>query len=257
VDERSAGSEWPRAALLAWPEVKELARAGAFALLPVGSTEAHGPHLPLNVDVLIAEEVCRRTARRLGQRGVRSVTFPAVPYGLTEFAATFSGTISVRAEAVKRYLEDVLTGIASHGFQRIGVLNHHLEPAHFRVVREVATEASSRTGARIIVPDHRRPPFVDQLGAELSHGGSHAGVYETSLVLAIAPKLAREDVRLKLPAVDVDLPARIKAGAKSFLEAGGPEAYFGDPAAASAEEGERLLELLGEFSAAALAIDLP
>jgi creatinine amidohydrolase len=256
VAERSDRGDWPRAAFLTWREVEELARSGAVALLPVGSTEAHGPHLPLNVDVVIAEEVCRRTARRLGERGVRSVTFPAIPYGLTDFAASFSGTISVRAESVSRYLEDVLGGIASHGFQRIGVLNHHLEPAHFRLIHQVARESAARIGARVIVPDHRRPPMLEKLGPELGHGGSHAGVYETSMVLAISPDLAREDIRRRLPPLDVDLPGRIKAGAKTFLEAGGLEAYFGDPATASAEEGERLLELIAEFSAAAVLADV-
>ncbi|HYX93353.1 MAG TPA: creatininase family protein [Myxococcaceae bacterium] len=255
MGEGSHQGEWPRAALLSWPEMEELAGSGAVALVPVGSTEAHGPHLPLNVDVVIAEEVCRRVSERLSGRGVRSVTFPAVPYGITEFAASFSGTISVQGEVVSRYLEDVLAGVASHGFRRIGVVNHHLEPAHFRAVHRAAGEAAARTGARVIVPDHRRPPFVEQLGPELGHGGSHAGVYETSLVLAIAPELVREEVRRRLPPLEVDLPGRIKAGAKTFLEAGGPQAYFGDPAVASAEEGERLLELLAEFSAAAILAD--
>ena len=77
------------AAQLPWPAVKRLADAGAVALLPVGSTEAHGPHLPLNVDVIIAEEVCRRTAQRLSPQPV--VIFPPVAYGLTDFAAAFAG----------------------------------------------------------------------------------------------------------------------------------------------------------------------
>lgn len=255
MGERASDSDWPRAALLTWTEMQQLAAAGAIALLPVGSTEAHGPHLPLNVDVLIAEEVCRRIARRLRERGLVSVTFPAVPYGLTDFAAAFAGTVSVPGDIARAYLEEVMAGIASHGFRRIGVINHHVEPAHFRIVHEAARQAAARTGARVIVPDHRRPPFVAALGSEFSHGGSHAGAYETSLMLAIAPHLVREDVRRRLPPLDVDLPARIKAGAKTFQEAGGPEAYFGDPAGASADEGERLLEAVAEFSAAALVVE--
>jgi creatinine amidohydrolase len=252
VAERFTHLEWPRAALLTWPEVKELADAGALALLPVGSTEAHGPPLPLNTDVLIAEEVCRRTSRRLREQGRESVTFPSIAYGRTDFAASFAGTVTIGADAARAYLEDVLAGIASHGFKRIGVINHHVEPAHFRTVHEAAKNVAARTSARVIVPDHRRPPFVTALGREFSHGGSHAGAYETSLVLAIAPERVREEVRRALPALDVDLPARIKAGAKTFHEAGGPDAYFGDPAGASAVEGERLLELLAGFSASAL-----
>src|SRR6476659_6429433 len=113
---------------LSWPAVERLAEANAIALLPVGSTEAHGPHLPLSVDVVIAEEVCRRLAKRLEPRDV--VIFPAVAYGLTDFAAAFAGTVSLTADTTRGLLAGVLEGIAKHGFQRIGVINHHLEPAH-------------------------------------------------------------------------------------------------------------------------------
>jgi creatinine amidohydrolase len=204
------------------------------------------------VDVVIAEEVCRRTAERLRTQGMRAVIFPPITYGLTDFAASFSGTISIEAQTVQRYLEQVLAGIASHGFSVIGVVNHHVEPAHFKVVHEAARSAAEKTRARIVVPDHRRRPLVEKLGQEFVSGGSHAGLYETSLMLAAAPGLVREDIRARLPALDIDLPGRIKAGARDFHECGGHDAYFGDPSSASAEEGVRLLELLAGFTAQAL-----
>src|SRR5689334_19631515 len=111
---------------LSWQQVQALAAANAVALLPVGSTEAHGPHLPLSVDVVIAEEVCRRVAERFERAGEEALVFPALAYGLTDFAARFAGTVSVSAEATQRYLAEVLVGIASHGFRRIAVINHHL-----------------------------------------------------------------------------------------------------------------------------------
>jgi creatinine amidohydrolase len=240
------------AAQLSWTRLEALARGSALALLPVGSTEAHGPHLPLSVDVVIAQAVCARVARRLEQRGEGAVIFPAVPYSLTDFAAAFSGTVSVSAEAAQHYLTDVLCGIASHGFRRIGVLNHHLEPAHFKVVHDAAKAATARCGAGIVVPDHRKRPLSEKLGEEFVRGGSHAGAYETSLMLAAAPELVDERARRALPELAVDLPARIKAGAKSFAECGGPQAYFGNPAAATREEGERLLELLADAATTAV-----
>jgi creatinine amidohydrolase len=241
-----------RAAHLPWTRLAALARAGAAALLPVGSTEAHGPHLPLAVDVLIAEEVCVRVSRRLGERGDEAVIFPAVAYSLTDFAAAFAGTVSVSADASRQYLTEVLCGIARHGFRRIAVLNHHLEPAHFQVVHEAARAASEKTGAGIAVPDHRKRPVSARLGEEFVHGGSHAGWYETSLMMAVAPERVDEAARRALPELAVDLPAKIKAGAKDFAACGGPDAYFGNPAAATREDGERLLEVLVETSAAAL-----
>src|SRR5215467_14692859 len=115
------------AAELPWTEIREFARQKAVALLPIGSTEAHGPHLPLNVDVLVAEEVCRRVAIRLHRRGQRAVIFPSVSYGLTDFAADFCGTVSIGLEALLPFLVEVIAGIARTGFGRIGAINHHLE----------------------------------------------------------------------------------------------------------------------------------
>ncbi len=239
------------AAQLPWTEVKRLAAANAVALVPVGSTEAHGPHLPLSVDVLIAEEVCIRVAHRLVAAQQEVLIFPAVPYGLTEFAASFAGTVSVAAEAFERFLTEVLAGIAGHGFARVAVMNHHLEPGHFALVHRAGQAAATRSGAKVVVPDHRKRPLGPQLGDEFMHGGSHAGRYETSLMLAVAPHLV-DDSRRALPDLPVDLPAKIKAGAKNFLECGGEQAYFGSPASATAEEGERLLDLIAEASTAAI-----
>lgn len=234
---------------LAWPRVRELAAGGAVALLPVGSTEAHGPHLPLSVDVVIAEEVCRRVSARLSGD---AVMFPAVAYSLTDFAAPFAGTVSLPAGAAQALLEAVLRGIAHGGFRRIAVVNHHLEPAHFQVVHAAAKAAAAASGARVVVPDHRKKPVGPRLGEEFMHGGSHAGCYETSLMLAAAPALVDERARAALPPLAVDLPALIKRGAKDFLACGGPDAYFGDPAAATAAEGARLFDLLVEATEAAI-----
>jgi creatinine amidohydrolase len=226
------------AANLPWPRIRALAQDNVWALLPIGSTEAHGPHLPLNVDVVIAQEVCTRLSSTF-----ETVEFPAVAYSLTDFAAPFAGTVSVPAETAKAMLVAVIRGIGRAGFGRICVVNHHLEPAHFKVVHAAALEAASPT-LRVVVPDHRRRPTGPLLGDEFMHGGSHAGTYETSLMLAAAPHLVNEHSRGTLPKLSVDLPAVIKAGATNFLEAGGPEAYFGDPAAASAAEGDRLFDII-------------
>jgi creatinine amidohydrolase len=240
------------AAELPWTEILEFAQRKAVALLPVGSTEAHGPHLPLNVDVVISLEVCRRTALRLGSRGTPCLIFPPVCYAVTEFAAAFAGTVSVSRPAALAYLTDVLAGIASHGFKQIGVVNHHLEPEHFELVHQAARDAAAKTGAAIAVPDHRKKPTGPKLGEEFTRGGSHAGRYETSLMLAAAPMLVLEQVRSRLADLPVNLPAAIKAGARSFQDCGGEQAYFGSPASASAEEGHRLLEVLAEATEAAL-----
>jgi creatinine amidohydrolase len=238
---------------LSWPRTQAFAHSGAVALLPVGSTEAHGPHLPLSVDVVIAEEVCRRVAARL-QRDV--VVFPPVAYSLTDFAAPFAGTVSLTADVARPMLVGILEGIVHGGFSTVAVVNHHLEPAHFRVVHDAGkTVQAAHPSARVLVVDHRRAPTGPQLGHEFMHGGSHAGAYETSLMLAAAPHLVDQSLQRALPSLQVDLPQLIKQGATNFLECGGPDAYFGAPAEANAAEGERLFELLVDATAAL--IDAP
>jgi creatinine amidohydrolase len=243
----------PFARDLPWPDVKRAAEAGAFALVPVGSTEAHGPHLPIGTDVLIAEAVAVAVANRLKEHGKEAIIFPACAYSLTEFAKPWAGTVSVGADAARAYLVEVLASLARTPFRRVGVINHHLEPAHFRVVRDAAKLARERVpGSDVRVPDHRHPPFSDLLGEEFTRGGSHAGWYETSLVMAAAPHLVRHHVRERLAPIPVDLPALIKAGKKDFVECGGPDAYLGDPASASVQDGVRLLTLLADHACAAL-----
>ncbi len=229
------------AAALSWPKVKALAEGGAVALVPVGSTEAHGPHLPLSVDVVIAEEVCRRVALVVKDEVVQ---FPSVTYALTDFAASFAGTVTLAPEVARAMLEGIVRGVVQAGFRRVALVNHHLEPAHFRVVHEAAKAIASETGAVVLVPDHRRAPTANELGREFTHGGSHAGTYETSLMLAAAPQLVDQVEMRALPELAIDLPAAIKSGAKDFQQAGGPDAYFGNPAAATPEEGHRLFDLL-------------
>src|SRR5690606_11633212 len=99
-------------------------------------------------------------------------------------------------------------------------------------------------GLKVGMPDHRRRPWAIELGEEFCSGGAHAGFYETSLVLACAPHRVREAERMKLPTLEVNLGQKIREGAKDFLACGGPDAYFGSPAQATAEDGEKLFAVL-------------
>ncbi|MFT7078433.1 MAG: creatinine amidohydrolase, partial [Planctomycetota bacterium] len=80
-------------AKLTWPEARELFASDPVALLPVGATEAHGPHLPLDTDVTIAVAQARRAAEMLAAEGVRPIVMPPVAYSVAQFAFGFPGTI--------------------------------------------------------------------------------------------------------------------------------------------------------------------
>lgn len=225
-------------------QVRErLTQTPTVALLPLGSTEAHGPHLPLCTDVLIAEGSALRAARRLDDRAIGALVLPALPYAVTEFVRGFAGTLSVRAATIAQLVEEIAAAVFEQGFALLVLVNGHLEPEHARMLKDTAARITASGAGRAIFPDQRRPPTVQQLGVEFAQGGGHAGGYETSLVLATRPELVDEAARAALPRNLVDLAARMRDGATTAAAAGGPDAWFGDPAAATAAEGERLLEV--------------
>lgn len=223
---------------LTHPEAKAKIDAGVVALIPVGATEAHGPHLPLDTDVRIAEETCRRAVEHLmSQASLEALVLPSIAYSVTEYAAPFSGTIGVPAEAAKAYLSAVLRSAAAQGFAAVGLVNAHLEPAHRHVLRDAVGAVREGSPCPIVIADPCDRRWAQTLTEELASGKCHAGQYETSLLLAAEAPVKAE--RERLPAVDIDLMAQMKAGKTTFDAMGATEGYFGAPAAATREEGEQ------------------
>jgi len=214
---------------------------GAWALLPLGSCEAHGPHLPLDTDVRISEEMAVRAARRLGARGVPAVVLPTIPYAVTTSAASFPGTLTVPGDVVGALIVEVLAAAAAQGAVGFALVNSHFEPAHIDALFRLLDAARARTGRPVVYPNLASRRYAARLGAEFASGACHAGSFETSLVLAVRPDLVG-DVRHGLPEVAIDLAAALRGGAKDFKEMGATEGYFGQPAAASAEEGGALYD---------------
>lgn len=222
---------------------------GVIALLPTGATEAHGPHLPLSTDVIISEEGARRAAKKLNAEGTRALVLPPVAYAVTEFASAFSGTISIPIETATALLRDVILGSVRAGAKGVVVCNAHLEPGNIQAIKS-AVKAANEAGAPAAFPDVTRKPHALLLGEEFKTGACHAGKYETSLVLAARPELVRPEHK-HLEANPSSLSVAIREGKTSFEEAGGPEAYFGWPADATAEEGNELYDVMAEIFAGA------
>lgn len=226
-----------------YEEVAALDRRRTVAIVPLGATEAHGPHLPLSTDVIIATAMARAGAARLSGRGVTSVIVPPVALTPAPFADAFAGTLSLRAATLVALLEDVADGLANHGFTRLVLISAHLDPTHLAAVRD-AVENIRADGRRVAFPDLTRRALAERLGDEFRTGACHAGRFESSIVLAERPDLVR-DLRAGLPANPNSLSVAIRAGHSTFAEAGGPNAYFGWPADATAEEGRSLVDTLG------------
>jgi len=227
---------------MTWTEVDQAMKDRPVALLPVGATEAHGPHLPLSTDTVIATELSRRGAAKLKGRGIPALILPPVAFTVADFGAEFAGTLSIPAETASALLRDVSI-VAGKRFRAVAVVNLHLEPAHLESLKKGVEEAK-KAGTNVCFTDFTKKRWADQLG-EAFLAGDHAGGFETSLMMAAAPQMVRERERISLPPMDGLMPA-LKKGAKTFTEAGGEDAYFGDPTAATAEEGESLFETLSE-----------
>ena len=249
------GAHWGRAT---WTELAESGvgrrdgdRVPVAALLPVGAVEAHGPHLPLVTDVVIATAAAAAALADLRRLGLRPTLLPPLPYTAAPFAAGFPGTISLHPATVTALLTDVAASLERQGVAALVVVNAHLDPAHLASIRDAVR--AHRGAMPVIHPDLTERRWALRLGDEFRSGACHAGRYETSVVMASAPGLVREEVRRGLTANPASLSRAIRAGKATFEEAGVGEAYCGDPAAATREEGERTVEVLGRIVAEAVA----
>ena len=232
-------------AQLTWEEVRDLDRERTLVVLPVGAIEAHGPHLPLDADVVIATAMARAGGERLGARGNRVLILPALAYTAAGFGAAFHGTLSISGITVTAVIVDLARSLSRHGFRLLAIANAHLDPEHLVALTEAVKLARSDRLLPIVCPDLTRKPWGSRLGDEFKSGACHAGRFETSIVLSAHPRAVRDDVRRSLVPNPQSLSEAIRAGKQTFHEAGGPRAYFGDPAAATVEEGARLVEVLG------------
>lgn len=213
-------------------EFGEAMHRGAWLLLPIGTTEEHGPHLPLGSDMIQAEYVCRAVARE-----VDGVVAPGIPYGLCGTTRNFPGTISVSFGALEALVREVLAGYVGKGARQIALLSGHAGGAHMEALRQAALSLVTRDDRLTILvigPRDIRLPFSEEAG--LAAGQGHAGSVETSAMLAIDERLVRAD--------------RIPEGARPrfprFQVLPHPESLFpsgvmGETSTVSRESGERVL----------------
>jgi creatinine amidohydrolase len=241
---------------MTWEEARDAAGPRSVAILPVGAIEAHGPHLPLETDVIIAQAMARSGATRMAQRGLSVVVLPPLTYTAAAFAQGFAGTLSLRPETVTATVLDIAGSLKRHGFGVLAIANAHLDPGHLASL-DVAVNAIRRDlGMAVVCPNLAVKPWALRLGEEFKSGACHAGQFETSIVLAARPELVREDTRNALPANLASLSRAIRDGKQSFEQAGGARAYFGSPAQATAEEGRATIDVLGEILGEALQAEL-
>lgn len=239
-----------RFADMTWEEVRDADRAAAVAILPVGAVEAHGPHLPLGTDVVIAEAMARACADVLAGQGLTAFVMPPLWYTAAEFGRSFPGTVGVEADTVRALILEIAQSLGEHGIGTLAIANAHLDPIHLASLR--AAPADAESGCRVVWVDLTRRAAAARLTDEFRTGACHAGRFEGSVVLAEQPELYRSDVAGGLAPNPASLSVAIREGVGTFEDAGGPRAYFGWPADATAEEGQRTVRALGELLAEAV-----
>jgi len=237
----------------AWIAVDAALKSGkpVVAVLPCGATEAHGPHLPLNTDVLISEGMAEHALPLLAARGYAATVLPPLAYAPANYAEAFAGTITIGAATAKALLLDIAGNLKRQGFACLALANSHFDPANVAMLRDAAG-AIAALGLPVAFPDFTRRKLAQTLTAEFQSGACHAGQCETSLVMAARPDLVDDAARRVLADNPASLTEAFGRGAKTFHEAGGPDAYFGFPRNATAEEGLASFRVMAGALAAAV-----
>jgi len=242
-----------------WPELGEAVKQQPVVVLPVGSVEDHGPHLPLDVDNFLIGCVCEEAARRLDGE---ILLLPPVPYGFEEHHMDFPGTIDIGIEHLLNFVLDITRSVARHGFRRILLADGHGSnmPILDLVARRTVLETEALCGA-FIWPSLARKVIENLRESEQPGGMAHACELETSLYLyldADRVQMAKAQKELGMPHsrfIWMDLmsasPVLMMDHWSRFSKSG----VVGDPTLASREKGEKiyeavvqgLIELIKEF----------
>ena len=226
-----------------WPELGDALSDGSVALVPLGSTEQHGPHLPLATDHLIAEGLATAAAERSD-----AFRTPTVNVGVSPHHRQFPGTMWVDPPEFRDYVESFTRNLAYHGIDRVVFVNAH--GGNVQHLREVGRRLHEDEAAYAVewMWDESIPELVDDL---FERNGPHAGPKETAMVTHLAPDLVRED-RLGDARdgglVDLAESDAVVHGARTFYDAidNSPNGAFGDPTDVTPEKAERLFEAAAE-----------
>lgn len=245
---------------MTWEEVEEVLQETDIILVPCGSTEQHGPHLPLGNDALQATEMTKRTLLALESRGVKAVAGPTIPFGTASYHMPFPGTISLKADTFKMLLKEVCLSFYAHGFKRQALILGH--GGNYSTMMTVAQELVDETDAQVLVLNWLKV-MTDRYSEILTSKDheSHAGEGETSRMLALHPELVqlqrarvyRSERAEKMESHEHPLlGGGVFRPSRSFRQAT-PVGSVGDPRLARAETGEKLYTVIADWLATIIA----
>jgi creatinine amidohydrolase len=220
-----------------------LKRAELDVIVPLGALEQHGPHLPMGTDSAIAESL----ALNIAQRVDHLLVAPCLPVGCSEHHMSFAGTVSLSRDVVAGYIRSVATALLRHGFRYIYVASAHAGniPAMKAAVGSLDDQMRPRVVAFVDWPGQRdrlHEWAEESLGLAAEEVGSHAGHFETSIMLALAPESVDMQAAPKgfIGSADEATAVMATKGMTAVSEIG----VVGDARGATAEAGRQYLEVL-------------
>lgn len=232
---------------LTWPEVARAAGEGRVPIVPIGTLEDHGRHLPIDTDVMLVEAVCRGAAERLP---AEAVLLPPIVHGYSPHHMDFPGTITIRWDTFCRYCTDVALSLVRHGFERVLLVNGH--GSNQNLVETAARlamveEPGSLVAASFYLVSERSARVIEEVRDSDRGGMAHACELETSLYLHLQPgavDMERAVDERGYPETGhawmdwSDGPLKLMQWWSSFSESG----VQGDASKATAAKGKVLLE---------------
>jgi creatinine amidohydrolase len=226
-----------------WPELGSYFEEHSLALVPVGSTEQHGPHLPEATDHLIAEAYAREAAERTG-----FLCTPTISVGVSPHHRQFNGTMWVDAPAFRTYVESLTRNLTYHGIDRVIYVNAH--GGNVVHLREVGRRLRDAGDAYAIewMWDESIPQRIREL---FETPGPHGGPKETAMIQYLRPDLVREtelEAARDDGLTDFSEDSGRMYGARTFYDSidNTDNGVLGDQTDATAEKGEQLFEAATE-----------
>ncbi len=208
-------------------------REQRWLLLPFGTVEAHGPHLPLSADLLQAEYVCGAVAER-----INGLVAPALPYGVCRTMRNFPGTMSLTPTTLAAVVREIVTEYVRHGGRKFALITGHAEGAQMEAMREAVLPLVNADPALVVLtigPYDFLNPIRRE--ADLLGKDGHAGSVETSQVLVVAEHLVRMD---RIPTVTRPRLSRFRIPAHPETEF--PTGVRGDTSKISRQLGQKAMD---------------
>lgn len=214
-----------------------------MVILPLGSLEQHGPHLPVGVDSMLGEQVALRTAARMVEAGTPTLVLPTVWTGVSEHHMSFGGTVTLELSAYVALVEGILRSVLRHGFKRLVLLNGH--GGNENALRSIVDDLTPRLGVPVVQLCYWHTA-AEAIAAilETQAGLLHVCEAETSMMMACQDELVAHE-RIALAKTN-QTPDVAGEGVYTWRAIGARSSsgVIGNPEAASAGKGLRLFDAI-------------